>query len=166
MLHKISMALVMLVTLVIIASSSYRVTARSADAVLLKGTLTTVTNDDNKDKDTCVWATITTADGSTQLAHINNGDCSSSDSTEYNDGSTHSIDLTMDAPGAAKDACKGYKVHLWQKTHGGRGHDTWKFNATVILYFSDNLNLKAEQTGIELVSNSEGDAPAADFANK
>ncbi len=46
---------------------------------------------------------------------------------------------------ASKDACKGFRVHLWQKTHGGAGHDNWQVqNAKIILYFSDGLNLVAQ----------------------
>lgn len=135
-----------------------------AQAVLIRGELTTVTSDDNKDHDTCVWATVTTSDGSTELGKIENGDCGGDDSTEYNDNSTHTIPLVIEAGGASKDACQGFNVHLWQKTHGGRGHDTWKVQtAKVILYFSDGLNLTAHADNFALVSNSTGDAPSVDF---
>jgi hypothetical protein len=137
-----------------------------AQAVLIRGELATHTNDDNKDHDTCVYATVTTADGSSQLAHINNGDCGGDDATEYNDNSDHSIAFQIDSAGATKDACKGFKVHMWQKTHGGRGHDTWKFDVRAILYFSDGLNLVASAGGVTLSSNSTSDAPAVDFANQ
>jgi hypothetical protein len=137
----------------------------SAQAVLIRGELATHTNDDNKDHDTCVYATVTTADGSSQLAHITNGDCGGDDSTEYNDNSDHSIPFQIDSSGASKDACRGFKVHMWQKTHGGRGHDTWKFDVRAILYFSDGLNLVAHTEGVVLNSNSTSDAPSVDFAN-
>ena len=42
----------------------------SAQAVLTRGELTTTTGGDNKDHDTCVWATVSTADGSSELAKI------------------------------------------------------------------------------------------------
>jgi len=137
----------------------------NAQAVLIRGELVTHTNDDNKDHDTCVYATVTTADGSSQLAHISNGDCGGDDSTEYNDNSDHSIPFQIDSSGASKEACKGFKVHMWQKTHGGRGHDTWKFDVRAILYFSDGLNLVASSGGVTLTSNSTADAPSVDFAN-
>jgi hypothetical protein len=136
-----------------------------AQAVLIRAELGTHTNDDNKDHDTCVYATLTTADGTSQLAHITNGDCGGDDSTEYNDNSDHSIPFQIDASGASKDACRGFKVHLWQKTHGGRGHDTWKFDVRAILYFSDGLNLVAHTEGVILTSNGTSDAPAVDFIN-
>lgn len=137
----------------------------NAQAVLIRAELATHTNDDNKDHDTCVYAAVTTADGSSQLAHISNGDCGGDDATEYNDNSDHSIAFQIDASGASKDTCKGFKVHLWQKTHGGRGHDTWKFDARAILYFSDGLNLVANAGGVTLNSDSTSAAPAVDFAN-
>ena len=138
----------------------------SAQAVLIRGELATHTNDDNKDHDTCVYATITTADGSSQLAHISNGDCGGDDATEYNDNSDHSIAFQIDSAGATKDACKGFTVHMWQKTHGGRGHDTWKFDVRAILYFSDGLNLVASTQGVTLSSDSTAAAPSVDFANQ
>ncbi|MEO7142023.1 MAG: hypothetical protein ABI165_00810 [Bryobacteraceae bacterium] len=137
----------------------------NAQAVLIRGELATHTNDDNKDHDTCVYATVTTSDGLSQLAHISNGDCGGDDSTEYNDHSDHSIAFQIDASGAGKDACKGFTVHMWQKTHGGRGHDTWKFDVRAILYFSDGLNLVAHVEGVTLTSNSPDDSPSVDFAN-
>lgn len=138
----------------------------SAQAVLTRAELTTTTGGDNKDHDTCVWATVTTADGSSELAKIENGDCGGDDSTEYNDHSTHTISLMIEAAGASKDACRGFKVHLWQKTHGGAGHDNWEVqSAKVILYFSDGLNLKAETGSFTLNSHSQDDAPSTDFAN-
>ena len=136
-----------------------------AQATLTRAELFTLTGDDNKDHDTCVWATVMTADGQTQLAHIENGDCGGDDSTEYNDHSPHTIKLVMDAAGAAKEACKGFTVRLWQKTHGGAGHDTWKIDqAKVTLYFSDGLNLFAEKDNFALSSHSQSDAPTVTFS--
>jgi len=140
--------------------------AVAADPELTKARLDTVTGDDNKDHDTCVWATVMTADGSAQLAHITNGDCGGDDATEYNDRSYHFIEMTLDAAGASKETCRAFKVHMWQKTHGGRGHDTWKFDATVILFFSDGLNFVAKRNGVVLTSKSTNDSPSVDFAHQ
>lgn len=82
------------------------VPAAHADATLTRAELFTLTGDDNKDHDTCVWVNVITADGQSQVAHIENGDCGGDDSTEYNDHSPHTIKLVMDAAGASKDACK------------------------------------------------------------
>jgi hypothetical protein len=148
-----------------LAPTLLTVTAAQADSTLTRAELFTLTGDDNKDHDTCVWATIMTADGQTELAHIENGDCGGDDSTEYNDHSPHTIKLVMDAAGASKDACKGFVVRLWQKTHGGAGHDTWKIDqARVTLFFTDGLNLVAERDGFALVSNGQGDTPTVTFA--
>lgn len=140
--------------------------AVNAQAVLTRAELQTVTDGDNKDHDTCVWVSVSTADGSSTLAHADGSDCGGNNSTEYTDGSTHTIKLVVDAGGATKDACKGFTVRLWQKTHGGRGHDRWKVDkAFVTLFFSDGLNLKAEKSNFELNSNSEDDSPEVTFSN-
>jgi hypothetical protein len=133
---------------------------------LTRAVLNTVTDGDDKDHDTCVWAIVTTSDGASQLASIKNGDCGGDNTTHYDDHSTHEIAFQIDAPGAKREACKGFKVHLWQKTHGGAGHDTWKVDdATVTLYFDDGLNLTARTGSFTLSSHSEDDAPSVDFAN-
>jgi len=151
-------------SLVLLAGFS---SATRAQGVLTRAVLNTVTDGDNKDHDTCVWATVTTADGASQLASIKNGDCGGDNTTEYQDHSSHDITFQIDAPGAGKDACKGFRVHLWQKTHGGAGHDRWIVNeATVTLFFSDGLNLTAHTDRFTLDSKSEDDAPSVDFANK
>src|SRR5260370_28780327 len=93
-----------------------------AQGVLTRGVLSTVTDGDNKDHDTCVWATVTTADGASQLASIKNGDCGGDNTTEYGDHSTHAIAFQIDARRTTKDACKCFKVHLGQHTHPGKGH--------------------------------------------
>jgi hypothetical protein len=138
--------------------------AQAADTVLLRAELFTQTGGDNKDHDTCVWATVTSSDGGTVLAKVGNGDCGGDDSTTYNDNSPHTIKMNAEA-GVSKDLCKGFKVHLWQKTHGGRGHDTWRIQeARVTLYFNDGGNLFAKTDGpVALVSNSPEDAPGVDF---
>jgi hypothetical protein len=41
--------------------------------------------------------------------------------SHYDNHSTHDIAFQIDAPGAKREACKGFKVRLWQKTHGGAG---------------------------------------------
>jgi len=137
-------------------------TAHVDEPVLIKATLFTHTNDDNKDHDTCVFAEAKTADGQTLIAHAANRDCSGSDNTEYNDGSDHQFDLDIDAPGIAKSMTRGFKVHMWQETHGGAGHDTWKFNVRVLLYFSGGGgNYTASKDGVVLVNNGA----AVDFRN-
>ena len=83
--------------------------------------------------------------------------------TEYKDGSDHQFDLDIDAPGIAKSATRGFTVHMWQETHGGAGHDTWRFNVRVVLYFSGGGgNYLAEKNGVDLVNNNA----SVDFANR
>ena len=110
---------------------------------------------------------MTTSDGATELGKAEGRDCGSGDSTTYNDNSTHTIPLDIEAQGAHRDDCKNFKVHLWQRTHGGKGHDKWAVKkAKVILYFSDGLSLVAERDNIMLESHSMADAPSVDFVQQ
>jgi len=140
--------------------------ARAADPpVLLKASVTTHTNDDDKDHDTCIFVEVKNAAGDSLIAHAENHECSSDDSKQYKDGSDHQFELSADAVGMAKSDASGFKVHLWQETHGGAGHDTWKFNATVTLQFSDRTNLTAQVKNVTLKSNGTSDRPAIDLQN-
>jgi hypothetical protein len=141
------------------------VPTRAAEPVLLKATVTTHTNDDDKDHDTCVFVDVKSADGDSIIAHAENHECSSDDSKQYKDGSDHTFDLSVDGVGMEKSAARGFTVHMWQETHNGRGHDTWKFNATVTLFFSDRTTLVAPVTNVTFNSNGTGDRPAVDFRN-
>jgi len=136
----------LLLTCVVIMISLPSATKKD-EPVLIKATFFTHTNDDNKDHDTGVYVEVKTSDGQTTIVHANNRDNSGDDGTEYKDNSDHQFDLDIDAAGLEKSACGGYKVRVWQHTHG---HDTWKFNGKVVLYFSNHTNLTASRDGIEL----------------
>jgi hypothetical protein len=139
--------------------------AHAQDAVLIKATLSTHTNDEDKDWNTCVFAEVKTSDGDL-IAHASGQDCNNADGTQYKDGSDHSFDLTIDSPGLSRNLAKGFTVHMWQETHGGAGHDTWRFNVRVILLFSSGApTLSASADNVELKSNGTGDRPTADFKN-
>src|SRR5215467_3988251 len=58
------------------------------DAFLIKATLATHTNDEDKDWNTCVFAEVKTADGDL-IAHASGQDCNNADGTQYKDGSDH-----------------------------------------------------------------------------
>ncbi|MFC0515128.1 hypothetical protein ACFFGT_12995 [Mucilaginibacter angelicae] len=131
------------------------------EPILLKVIFVTHTNNDDKDHDTCIFVDVKTADGQTQIAHVSNADCGPSDGTQYKDDSDHQFELQCDGVGMAKSACKHFVVNIHQETHGGAGHDTWKFNAKVILQFSDHTNMVAEKGGITLVNNN---ASAPEFS--
>ncbi len=140
-------------------------TANAQDSVLIKATLATHTNDEDKDWNTCVFAEVKTAAGDL-IAHASGQDCNNADGTQYKDGSDHQFDLTIDSPGLARNLAKGFTVHMWQETHGGAGHDTWRFNVRVILQFSSGAPvLSASQDGVELKSNGTSDRPSVDFKN-
>jgi hypothetical protein len=140
-------------------------TTHAQEPVLIKATLFTHTNDEDKDWNTCIFAEVKTADGDL-IAHASGQDCNNADGTQYKDGSDHQFDLTIDSPGLARSLAKGFTVHMWQETHGGAGHDTWRFNVRVVLLFSSGApTLSASRDGVELKSNGTGDRPATDFKN-
>ncbi|HEY4302856.1 MAG TPA: hypothetical protein VGM82_00205 [Gemmatimonadaceae bacterium] len=126
---------------------------RSVEPVLTKAVLFTHTNDDDKDHDTCIYVKATTSDGQTLIAHADKRECSSDASTHYDDNSDHQFALDIDADGLDKSATKGFNVALSQETHGGAGHDTWKFNARLVLYFSDKSNFTAQIDSATMVNN-------------
>src|SRR2546422_751841 len=93
-------------------------TAHAQDSVLIKAILSTHTNDEDKDWNTCIFAEAKTADGDL-IAHASNQDCGHDDGTQYKDGSDHQFDLAIDSPGLSRNLAKGFTVHMWQETHGG-----------------------------------------------
>ena len=148
-----------------IVSMASETTAHAQDSVLIKATLATHTNNEDKEWNTCVFAEVKTADGDL-IAHASGQDCNNADGTQYKDGSDHQFDLTIDSPGLARNLAKGFTVHMWQETHGGAGHDTWRFNVRVILQFSQGAAaLTASRDNIELKSSGTDDRPATDFRN-
>jgi hypothetical protein len=124
--------------------------ASHPEAVLIKATFFSHTNDDNKDHDTGIYVKARIQDGSSLIGHADNRDNSGDDGTEYKDGSDHQFDLDLDAAGLSKSDAGNFKVQVCQHTHG---HDTWKFNGRVVLYFSDRTNLVSARDGIELVND-------------
>jgi len=106
--------------------------------------------------DTGIYVTVTTRDGASLQAQIVSADSSADDATEYNEGSDHDVALVVENVGAKKSDCKGFAVQIAIRTTGGLGHDTWLFNAIVVLTFSDNTNLIAERKGIDLTNGSVG----------
>jgi hypothetical protein len=133
--------------------------ALADEPVLVKATFFSHTNDDDKDHDTGVYVKVTTNDGQSIIAHADNRDNSGDDGTQYKDGSDHQFDLDLDGAGMSKADCQGFKVNVWQHTHG---HDTWKSNMRVVLYFSNHTNLQAARDGIEL----KNDNASTNFAHQ
>lgn len=155
----IKTAILFLLTIFAITLPSF--SGKKDDPILLKATLFTHTNDDDKDHDTCIFVDVTSSDGQSLIAHAANGDCSSSDGTQYKDDSEHQFDLQCDGVGMKKEGCKKFNVNIHQETHGGAGHDTWKFNAKLVLHFSDNTNIIAKEDGVVLVNNNASTAFSA-----
>jgi hypothetical protein len=136
-------------------------------ARLVRAELLTHTNTDNKDKDTCIYVFVTTKDTASLLARIVRADCSANDSTEYNDGSDHFIELVVQNVAATIDASRGFQVTIGVVTTcpffdipliGNpfcQGNDRWLFDAQVVLYFSDGSTLFAQMRGLNLTASDE-----------
>jgi hypothetical protein len=119
---------------------------------LVRAELLTHTNDDNKDGDTGIYVTVTTKDTTSLLARIINADSSNSDATAYNDGSDHFVELVVQNSAATPSVCRGFQVTIAIRPTGGLCHDTWHFDAQVVLYFSDGSTLLAEKGDLSLSS--------------
>ena len=81
----------------------------------------------------------------------------------YDDWSSHVIPMMIMNTRATYSQCKGFHVKMWQETHGGKGHDTWKFDVNIVLKFSDGSELNAYRGGQVLVSNSTADCPTIEY---
>ena len=118
---------------------------------LNRARFTSSTGDDNKDKDTGVYVYVYTSNGATKLAQIENADNSDKDATEYNDHSTHSIDLSV-LSATEKSECVNFTFKVGSKANG---NDKWKIrDANVELFFTDGTNLTRSTGSFEL--NSKG----------
>lgn len=110
------------------------------------------TGNDNKDHNTGVYVYVKNENNTTILAKIEDADNSSTDATEYNDGSEHIIKLIVMKPEATKETCQHFNVLLKSKA---TGNDNWNIEiAQVILYFTDGTNIKKETHNFSL--NSRG----------
>jgi hypothetical protein len=139
---------------------------RAQNSTLTKATLFTQTTHEDKEEEVCVNVEVKTASG-TMIAHAYHQDCGHRDRNEYNEGSRHQFDLTINSPGLARDATKGFKVHMWKQ----RGyddeddHDAWAFNVRVSLFFSSGEPLTASKDNVVLVFRRGSEKPFVDFAN-
>ncbi len=128
------------------------------EPTLLRAELFTLTgDDDNKDHDTGIYITVKSGDEKILIASVNNADSSGKDMTEYNDDSHHIVPLVVEAPGATRSICEGFKVRMWIKTNGS---DKWTIDdARITLYFSDGTTLVADKYNFAL----EDDGDSTDF---
>ena len=123
--------------------------------VLVKAVLNTHTFND-KDNDTGIYVDVKTADGTAIIARCAKADNSKDKSTEYKKNSDHTVNLEIIGTGVRKSSCKGFKVHMWQRTSGW---ETWRFKPSLTLTFSDVTTLLADGGNVEL----KNDKAAIDF---
>lgn len=120
------------------------------EPVLVRAAFFSYTSDESKDYETGVFVAVKTIDDKALLAHADNMDCTGRDAKMYVDGSGHSFHIKIDNTNITKSTCSRFKVKIWQQTIG---RSKWKFDARVILAFSDNTNLVASCEEVLLVNN-------------
>ncbi len=119
---------------------------------LIRATFNSTTDDENKDKDTGVYVYVFTQDGATKLAQIENYDNSDKDATEYNNGSPHSIPLTV-LSASEKPLCVSFAFKVGSKA---KGSDKWKIkDSNIELLFDDGTNLVRSSGAFELNSRDD-----------
>lgn len=132
--------------------------------VLVGAQLWTRTRSEDKDPDTAIYVEVGSSDGATALAWIGPADSSGNDSTRYADWSTHTVNLWIAGP-VPQTLCRKFHVRLEQVPSDegvfNLGHDTWQFDAKVILFFSDGSNFVARLDKASLSNDAtvEFDAP-------
>lgn len=135
--------------------------ASRGQVLLTKGKVITHTRQQSKRRDTCIFVTVRSADGFFPIASATNKDCTGSDVTEYEPGSIHSFDLKVEN-GITKEIANGYKVSMEQESFSGDRPDSWTFDVTVVLYFSDGSKLSASKENVSI----QGGPPLSFFSLK
>lgn len=114
---------------------------------LTSATIAFHTNDENKDWDTRV-TTIVFASNGAQAARVDGI------SGEFNDGTNNGpFALGIQQVGLTKDRFNGGQLGIWIQPNG---NDTWRFNATISLYFSDGSVIRKEYGGMRLDEDNTG----------
>lgn len=98
------------------------------------------TNDEDKDYDTHVTVDVTDFDN-VLCAHVDN------DFGHFDDQSNNGPFELEIINASSKDACQrgNVRIHI-----DPNGHDTWRFNFTLILIFDDGSSLSGGATGLQL----------------
>ena len=98
------------------------------------------TNDEDKDYDTHVTVDVTDFDN-VLCAHVDN------DFGHFDDQSNNGPFELEIINASSKDACQRGNVRIRIDPNG---HDTWRFNFTLILIFDDGSSLSGVETGLQL----------------
>ena len=119
---------------------------------IISAVLKTETNNDNKDGNTGIYVNVYTRDKLVLIASCKSADSSDGDATEYNNGSSHTVDLNINSTEANKTQCTGFITLIKTVAHG---NDKWKLrDAKVVLSFDDGSKLETSKSNFELESRN------------
>jgi hypothetical protein len=113
-------------------------------------TFTSRTGDDGKDHDTGVFVRVLTLDRGMIIASVEDaddcGDC------EYDDQTTHTLNLRVNSPGLTRAQCAGFVYEVGAAAHPDTT-DNWNINDTSVeITFDDGSALKKASGGFSLHS--------------
>jgi hypothetical protein len=157
--------------LVIVAAFGAKLLLAQGEPTLVKATLKTTTGDDDRDHDTAIFVEVTKADAKTDIAKIAYAEVGGK--YGYADHTTHQFDFPPVRAGIPKNQCQNFKFRMGIQAHGGvfgndklnvefenlpifstqGGNDRWKFDAWLILTFSDGSTLTRDKLRQSLESH-------------
>lgn len=121
-----------------------------------RATLTFKTNDDDKDHDTCLSASVITFDGSvaslaqfngTEVARIEESNCSADGVDRFPDHTTSTVLLRPRRIDLSAFKEREFITKVWQRTNG---NDTWKFDVDIDILLSDGTRIQHGRKGVAL----------------
>jgi hypothetical protein len=159
--------------LVLVVVSLFATTLLVAQGpTLTKATLKTTTKDDDRDRDTAIFVQVTENDAKTELAKVAYAEVGGQ--YGYADHTTHQFNFPPVKMGIPKSQCQNFKFRMGIPAHGGifgnakfdikvenlpiitgqGGNDRWKYDAWLILTFSDGTTLVRDK--LDQTSESNG----------
>ena len=113
--------------------------------------------DDGKDHDTHLTIDVNTARGE-NAAHIDGLAYNDQEYNPFDDGHDCSLSLLINGPWFTKSRIQrgGYLRIRIDPSSSGQGDDTWKFDFTLDLTFSDSQNIQLEQINQSLNEEADG----------
>jgi hypothetical protein len=129
----------------------------SIDPVLTSATIKFHTKDDGKDHDTHLTIDVNAARGE-NAAHIDGLTYNDQEHNPFDDGQDCSLSLLINGPWFTKSRVQrgGYLRIRIDPSSSGQGSDTWKFDFTLDLTFSDSQNIQLEQINQSLNEEDDG----------
>jgi hypothetical protein len=119
----------------------------NAEPRLVKVTLVTYTQDEDRDHDTCIFVQVDDRNHTHRVAEANNAECAGG-KYGYANHERHEFEvpLTADGRGMTRSQVEGNQFRMGIKANG---NDKWKFDAWLVMHFDDGstyYNDKLKQT--------------------